>query len=127
MADVPRDQRGQATVELALSLPLLALIIGVLVEFGMLVADQARLWHAAREAARIAAVDADEDHQLHAANEGGLGPLEMVTEPVPSLRMQGEPVEVSLRYSPDGSVPLIGALFERITLSSSATMRIETP
>jgi TadE-like protein len=121
------DQRGQATVELALALPLVALAIGVLVEFGMLVADQARLWHAAREAARVAAVDPDEDHQMHAARETGLGPLEMSTEPRPNLRVQGEPIEVSLQYSPAGTVPLIGELFEGVTLSSSATMRIETP
>ena len=93
----------------------------------MLVADQARLWHAAREAARVAAVDADEDHQSSAAEKGGLGPLEMVTEPQPTMRVQGEPVEVTLRYSPAGTVPLIGELFERITLTSTATMRIETP
>jgi hypothetical protein len=122
-----RAEHGQATVELALTLPLVALVIGVLVEFGMLVADQARLWHAAREAARVAAVDPDEDHQMHAARDTGLGPLEMNTEPGPNLRVQGEPVEVSLEYSPIGRVPLIGELFENLTLSSSATMRIETP
>jgi len=127
MGELRPDQRGQATVELALVLPLVALVIGVLVEFGMLVADQARLWHAAREAARVAAVDADEDDQLVAARETGLGPLEMVTEPKPNLRVQGEPVKVSLTYAPVGTVPLIGELFERISLTSSATMRIETP
>jgi Flp pilus assembly protein TadG len=121
------DERGQATVELALALPLVALVIGILVEFGMLVADQARLWHAAREAARVAAVDADSDHQMRAAEETGLGPLEMSTEPQPNLRVQGRPVEVTLSYSPSGSVPVIGELFEAIELTSSATMRIETP
>ena len=127
MVSTRRDQRGQATVELALALPLVALVIGVLVEFGMLVADQARLWHAAREAARVAAVDPDEDHQMFAAREGGLRSLEMVTKPQPNLRVQGEPVEVTLTYSPAGRVPLIGELFERLRLTSSATMRIETP
>ena len=122
-----RDQRGQSTVELALALPLIALVLGVLVEFGMLVADEARLWHAAREAARVAAVDPDEDHQMAAATDTGLGPLELVTEPDPHLRVQGEAVEVSLSYSTTGTVPLIGKLFESITLSSTATMRIETP
>ena len=121
------DQRGQATVELALALPLVALVMGALVEFGVLVADQARLWHAAREAARVAAVDPDEEHQMHAARATGIGPLEMNTEPGPNLRVQGEPIEVSLEYSPAGTVPLIGELFESLTLSSSATMRIETP
>ena len=127
MAEGRRDQRGQATVELALALPLIALVTGVLVEFGMLVADQARLWHAAREAARVAAVDADEDHQLQAARETGLDDLVMRTRPEANFRVQGRPVEVSLSHRPDGSVPLVGELFERITLSSSATMRIETP
>jgi hypothetical protein len=127
MAKARWGQGGQTTVELALALPLVALVIGVLVEFGMLVADQARLWHATREAARVAAVDADEGHQLDAARETGLGPLEMVTDPPASLRVQGQPVEVALTYSPTGNVPLVGELFERITLTSAVTMRIETP
>ena len=124
---VEPDERGQTTVEFALVIPVLALILGVLVEVGMLVADQARLWHAAREAARVAAVDPDEQHQLDAARDSGLQGLEMVTFPDPARRVQGEPVEVRLTYVPEGDVPLVGKLFERVELTSSATMRIETP
>jgi Flp pilus assembly protein TadG len=53
-----RRERGQATVELALILPVVALILAALVQTGMVVVDHVRLWHAAREAARAAVVDA---------------------------------------------------------------------
>ena len=52
-----RDDRGQATVELALVLPILVLILAGVVWVGQLMATQVQLEHAAREGARAAAVD----------------------------------------------------------------------
>lgn len=121
------QERGQTTVELALCLPLVALLLGAVVEVGLLVADQGRLWHAAREAARIAAVDDDEDAIQAAASKGGLSPVEMTTEPRAIHRRQGDPVTVDLTYRPAGRVPLVGEWFERLELHAAATMRIEQP
>ena len=50
-------QRGQATVELALGLPLVLLGVLLVVQVGLVVADQVRVVHAAREGVRAAAVD----------------------------------------------------------------------
>ena len=52
---------GQAAVELALVLPLVALLLLALVQVGLVVRDQILVIHAAREAAREAAVDAGPD------------------------------------------------------------------
>ena len=57
---------GQATVEVALLLPLLALLLLAVVQVGLVVRDQVLVTHAAREAARAAAVDP----QLEAARRG---------------------------------------------------------
>ena len=51
-----RDDGGQATVEFALALPLLAMLLLAVVQVGLVVRDQAVLTHAAREAARAVAV-----------------------------------------------------------------------
>ncbi|MDP9069633.1 MAG: pilus assembly protein [Actinomycetota bacterium] len=122
-----RAESGQATVELALALPILALLLAALVEIGLLVADQGRLWHAAREAVRVAVVDPDLADARAAAERTGLRPLEVTVTPEVYLRRQGDPLTVTLRYRPPARVPLFGVLLERIDLAAEATMRIEQP
>lgn len=51
-----RDDGGQATVEFALALPLLAVLLLAVVQVGLVVRDQVVLVHAAREAARAVAI-----------------------------------------------------------------------
>jgi Flp pilus assembly protein TadG len=121
------NQRGQTTVELALCLPIVALVLAAVVEVGLVVADQARVWHAAREAARVASVDDDEREIAYAAARSGLNPLDIEVEPDAIHRRQGDPVTVSITYEPEGRVPMIGRLFERLELRGAASMRIEQP
>lgn len=52
-----RDDRGQATVELALVLPIIVIILAGVVWVGQLFAVQLQLEHGAREGARAAAVE----------------------------------------------------------------------
>jgi hypothetical protein len=123
-----RDQAGQSTVELAFALPVLVLILTALVEAGMIGLDQIRLWHAARESARVAVVDPDPEEIRAAAERGDLHNLEMRIDPLTSVRTAGEPLTVALGYRPDGHIPIVGdVLFGRITLRAAATMRIERP
>lgn len=120
-------ERGQATVELALSLPALALLLGFVVEVSLISSDQVRLWHAAREAARVAVVDADRNAIVAAAARSGLQGLEVTVSPEPAYRVQGRPISVSLAYRPPGRLPLIGEIFSRLELKARAAMRIEEP
>src|SRR5687767_12231332 len=122
----PSDE-GQATVELALLLPLVALLAACLVEVGALATDKVRVWHAAREAARVGAVDSDEKSIRAAAEQSGLDPLEISIHPHPEARIQGEPLTVDVTYRPDATIPLVGRLFDRGMLRARATMRIEQP
>ena len=57
-----RDDRGQATVEVALMLPVLVILAMALVQVGLVARTTVLVHHAAREGARAAAV-------------GGSGPL----------------------------------------------------
>ena len=52
-----RSARGQATVEVALVLPVVVVVLAVLVQVGLLVRDRIVVVHAARAAARAVAVD----------------------------------------------------------------------
>lgn len=122
-----RSQGGQATVELALCLPLLALLAGALVEVGCLAVDHVRVWHAAREAARVAVVDPDPSAAVEAAGRSGLEDLQIEIEPEPGARVQGDPLTVTVSYVPRAAVPVIGALFRGIVMRAGATMRIEQP
>ncbi len=121
------DQRGQSTVELAFCLPVLALVLAALVEIGMLVSDQTRLWHAAREAARVAVVDPERAPVIEAVERGGLKHVEVSIDPGPAYRVQGRPLTVNLSYRPDSRVPLLAPFVDRIELHARAAMRIEQP
>lgn len=121
------DERGQSTVELALCLPVLVLLLAAVVEIAMLAGDQVRLWDAAREAARIAVVDADTDAIRAAAERKGLSGVTVAVEPRAAYRVQGRPLTVSLSYSPSSGLPLLGEIFSGLELRSRASMRIEQP
>lgn len=118
---------GQATVELALCLPIVLFVLGALVEVGLIASDQVRLWHAAREAARIAVVDPDPAAARRAAEGAGFGSLRLAVHPEPALRRAGDPLTVDVEYDRPAVMPVIGALFERVDLAASAVMRIEEP
>jgi hypothetical protein len=120
-------ERGQATVELALCLPVVAVVLAAVVQVGMLAGDQVRLWHAAREAARAAAVDPGPQAAADAAAGAGLDGVRVEVRPEPVYRVQGEPVTVSLSYVPRRRVPVIGALVGVVEMHARASMRIEQP
>jgi Flp pilus assembly protein TadG len=122
-----RVERGQATVEFAFLLPLVALVLAGLFEVAMLMSDHARVQYAAREATRTAAVDPDPENIEEAARRSRLEGLEVTVSPKEQLRVQGEPVTVRISYEPVGRLPMVGYLAERVTLTSVARMRIERP
>jgi hypothetical protein len=122
-----RDERGQSTVEFVLLLPILATVFAALVEIALLAGDQVRLWHAAREAARVAVVDPDPTQVAIAAESSGLWPLELDIDPDVAHRVQGSPLTVRVHYDPPGHLPLLGLIVRSVDLDAAATMRIEQP
>lgn len=117
--------RGQSTVELALLLPFVVLALLAIVQVGLVVHDQVLLTHAAREAARAAAVDADPDAASRAAAAGGgLDPrrLRVVSS---GRAAAGSTVHVQLTYASPTDVAGIGPLIPDLDLRAEATMRVE--
>lgn len=127
MAATRRGQLGQATLEFALLLPVVALIVAVVVQVGLAGVDQIRLWHAAREGARAAAVTGDEARIRRAVLSAGLSPVRIRIEPRAAYRRVGEPVTVSLSYVPGVAVPMLSRLLGTDRLEAEATMRVEQP
>jgi len=113
-------QRGQATVELALVLPLIAVLLLLMVQAGLVVRDQLVITHAAREAARAAAVDPGADV---AAIVGQRTDLDGVTT---QQTQDGGNVRVDVHAEIVVRVPLLAMLRPTVGLDASATMRVET-
>ena len=116
---------GQSTVELALVLPLVALVLLALVQAVVVARDQLLVVHAAREAAREAAVDPDPAAARMAAQRAGpLDPARLAVD----LAGRGGPggdVRAVVRYRPPNRLPMVGRLLGDLTLSGRATMRVE--
>ena len=114
--------RGQATVELALVLPLLAALLLFGVQVGLIIRDEIMVINAARAGARAAAVSvAPGEARAAAERSGQLDPSRLEVR----ARRSGEFVTVSVRYLSVTAVPLIGPMLGDIALEESTTMRIE--
>ena len=117
-----RSARGQATVELALVLPLVLTLALVVVQVGLVARDAVRVTHAARSATRAASVGLDDDSVRRAASEGsGLAPSRLTVVIVRA----GEWVTVRVTYRCPTDVPLVGTIAPAVLLRDQLTMRVE--
>ncbi len=121
------QDEGQAAVELALVLPLVMTLLLGLVQVALVVRDQLLVAHAAREAARAAAVDSTPE----AAGEAAMASAPLIQNRLAvtadgSGATEGR-VRVTVRYLSPTVVPLVGSMVGDVSLSSSVTMRVEHP
>lgn len=112
-------------MELALVIPLLALLLLLVVQVALVVRDQVLVVHAAREAARAAAVDPTPGAARRAALAGA--PLA-----AHRLRLElwgqgpGDPqVQARLSYRSPTLAPVVGVLIPDIVVRGEASMRRE--
>ena len=109
-------------MELALALPLVALLLLAVVQVGLVVRDQVLATHAAREAARTAAVGSSPEEARAAALAGsGLRADRLVVTVT-----RGELVRVAVRYRSVTDLPLVGPLLPDLSLRAKAAMRAES-
>ena len=118
---------GQATVELALLLPVVVVLLLVVLQVGLLARDVVMVTHAAREAARAAAVDPEPDAAREAATRAGGLDADRVSVTTYGRGDAGSRVRVEVRYRAATDVPIVGALVGDRTLRATATMRVEGP
>ena len=120
-----RGDGGQASVELALVLPLVMLLLLAVVQLGLVVRDQILVVHAAREAVREAAVDPAADAPRRAALASSTLSDTRLTVTTTGRGAVGSRVRVEVAYRASTGVPLLGAAMGDVTLRASATMRVE--
>lgn len=124
MTDRRSGDEGQSSVELALVLPVVALLALVIVQVAAVAHHQLLVVHVAREAVRAAAV-ADDDAVAAARGAAqrasGLDPdhIEVQTTVV------GDQVHVSVVYREPTDVVLAGAMLPELQLTAEATMQRE--
>jgi Flp pilus assembly protein TadG len=117
--------RGQAVVELALTFPLIVLLLLAVVQLGLVVRDQILVIHAAREAARVGAVDPDPGAPRNAAiRSTDLNGDRMGVETT-SRGREGSTLRVTVRYSSPTEVPLVGAFLPDVRLRAVVAIRVE--
>ena len=117
-----RDERGQATVELVLVVPVLIVLALFLVQVGLVVRSLVLVHHAAREGVRVAAVGGDLERVREAVvGSSGLSPGATDVD----LRIDGDLATVAVTYRDPTDVPWVGALLPEIPVTASATMRRE--
>ena len=109
--------RGQATLEMALVLPLLVLCIAGIVWVGQLMVLQVRIENAAREGARAAAVEPES-----ASSVAQSAARRSVEDAVVATEVGDEFVVVTVTVTSDG-VPILGV--GRRTLVADVHMRRE--
>ena len=126
MTRTGRGDEGQATVELALVLPLVAALLLLVLQVGLVLRDHLLVAHAAREAARAAAVaDGDPSAAQRAATRAGdldAGRMAVATRTVDG----GARVAVHVTYQSPTDVPLVGLLLPDVRVSGDAVMQLET-
>jgi len=116
------QQRGQATVELALLMPFFALMLLAVVQVGLLMRTRVLVTHSAREAVRSAAVGAnDADVRSAAIGAAELNPDRLMVQ---VQRVAGS-ATVRLTYRDPTDVPLVGMLVADAVFEAQATMRLE--
>jgi Flp pilus assembly protein TadG len=122
-ARAPVGDRGQATVEFAIALPVVALLVLGIVQVVVVVRDQLAVELAAREAARAASVAAaPAAAAARAAHEAvALRPLAVDT------RVAAGRVTVTVRSDSATDVALIGGFVGDVTVEAVVTMSREPP
>lgn len=144
MNKLSHSQRGASAVEFAIVLPILMLIIFAIVNFGIVMSNQAIITNAAREGARWASVHTTSSYGTgcsatysatptdpcqaafsYANNlliSFGIGPELSVTNPTPSDYNSGTPQTVTVSYDYYGIGYFFSSFFSDKTYTATSVM-----
>jgi Flp pilus assembly protein TadG len=124
-----RSQQGQTMTEFALVLPVLALILFAVIQFGIVFNNYITLTDATRAGARKAAVsrqDSNRNSDVVSAvrsSASGLTASKLTVPPPSSTWNSGDDVTVTASYP--YSISLLGLVVKSGRLSSTTTERVE--
>ncbi|WP_129689929.1 TadE/TadG family type IV pilus assembly protein [Gottfriedia acidiceleris] len=122
-----RSEKGQSLVEFALILPLLAMLLLGMLDFGRIFHAYLALDHAGREAARAASIGKD-DATIKSVAVNDASSIKLTTDKIsisPSTRSSGSNVTITISYPVDFLTPVIGQIVGKLDLKSTTVMRVE--
>jgi Flp pilus assembly protein TadG len=122
-----KSEKGQSLVEFALVVPLLALLLFGIIDFGRIFHVYLTLDHAGREAARAASIGKDDTTvKSTAVNDAtSIGLTSGRVDVSPGTRTSGTDVTITITYPIDFLTPIIGDIVGPITLTDTTVMRVE--
>ena len=112
---------GQATVELALVMPLVIGLLILILTAGLVVRDQLLVWHAASAGARAAYISPNSPDVVQQAveNEVSLRPVHL------RIVREGDLITVAAQYPRTINLWLIKYIIPPLTLSATVTMHVQ--
>lgn len=121
MRSAAQDQRGQATVELAVLLPVVITLLLVVLQVALVVRDQMVVLHATRAAGRAVIVEPSESVAREAVERSGApGASTSVDGPL----RPGSLVTVTVSMAPT-EVPIVGRVLAGRRITERLTVQIE--
>ena len=125
-----KSEKGQATVEFALILPILLLLLGGILNFGWVFGNRLLAQNAAREAARYTAIhynDSSTDDDRQVAANIVLSRAPTINTPVVTLSVTGDTITVKVVSSVNMLTPLLSELFPdgKCAITTQCAMRLE--
>ena len=124
-----RNQQGQTMTEFALVLPVLALILFAVIQFGIVFNNYITLTDATRAGARKAAVSRQDPNRSSAvisavrSSASDLTSSKLSVSPPSSTWQSGDDVTVTASYP--YSISLLGVVVKSGSLTSTTTERVE--
>ncbi len=116
-----KSEKGASSIEFALILPILIMLMVGIFEFGMAYSNYIAITHAAREGARLAAVNQFSEELVRERAYPVVPDSIIISYPYGNIH--GEPVMVTVNYKKKIEIPLWGEAV--VPLQSKASMRIE--
>ena len=121
-----RGQRGQATVEFALIIPIVMVVLLAIAQVGLVIFGQLAVIHTAREVARNVAREPDIDVTQLVQEVSAVSPDELVVEVATIPSSTGTAlVEVSVSYRVAPITSLFNALLNDFSVNATAVMVFE--
>jgi len=116
-----KPDSGQATVELALVMPMIIGLLLIILTAGLVVRDQLAVWHAASAGARAASISPDSPDVVQQAVES-----EVQLRPI-HLRIvrEGDLIIVEAKYPRTIGLWLFKFITPPLTLSATVTMHVQ--
>ena len=114
-------ENGQATLEVALLLPLLAVFLMLIIQVGLVASRHVLVANAARLGAREASVNqniSDAIIEIHKSVPDAKVKIDRPSSP-------GQYLHVEVSDTVESSLPIIGVLFPDITVLGKSSMRVE--